>query len=531
MHIVPAARRRGGLFVLALLAMAGPLARSAEAQHLTIGMASSIVALFPHFYNASADKTLAIHIFDWLVDFDRNVKLIPGLATQWHDISPTEWEFTLRPGVVWQDGTPFTADDVAFTIGRVPHIPNSPGGFDGFVQAITKVEVVNPLLIRFHTASPYANLPLDLASIAIVSRHAGQGATTEDYNSLKAAIGTGPYRVVKYVAGDRVELERNDKWWGPKPEWSHVTVRTITAAAPRTAALMSGDVDLIDSVSTSDLPLLRKDRRFTVYSSPSLRTFDLRLNYTPANPPYIADNDGKPMAQNPLRDLRVRQAMNLAINRQAISDRIMEGACTPTVQWLPEGSYSYDPALKPVYDPEKAKSLLAAAGLPEGFHLVLHAPSDRYPNGTAVAQAIAQNWSRVGIQTQVEALPWSAFSNRLAHREFAISMGGLGVASGEARYVLLNFFGTSNAALGRGASNHSGYTNPALDRLIDEEGATFDDTAREQLLVKGEEMVAHDVAGMTICQIEAFWATRKNLTYVARVDERTLAMGVHSAKP
>lgn len=509
----------------ALLALALPA--TAAAQSLTIGQANSFVSLDPHFYNAASDKTAAIHLFDRLVDFDDNTKIKPALAVEWHAVQPTVWEFTLRPNVRWQDGTPFTADDVAFTIGRVPNIPNSPGGFDGFVKAITRVEVVNPLTVRFHTTEPFASLPIDLGQIAIVSRHVGTGASSEDYNSGKAVMGTGPYRLVRYAIGDRLELERNDGWWGQKPDWQRVTYRVISSPGARTAALLSGDVDLIDSVPIANLAVVRRDARFAVYSAPTLRTFDLRMNLAPANPPYIADTDGKPMERNPLRALAVRRALTLAIDRQAISDRVMEGACTPTIQWLPPGSFAYAPSLVPQYDAARARALLAEAGLPEGFRMTLHAPSDRYPNGPSVAQAIAQMWTRVGIRTQVETLPWTTFSSRLARREFAISMGGLGVASGEPRYVLLNFLGTRDAAAGRGASNHSGYSNPALDRLVDAAGSEFDDAAREKLLVEATELGINDAISITICQMVAFWAAKKEITMTPRPDERTLAMGIH----
>jgi ABC-type transport system substrate-binding protein len=514
-----------GLVVMAVLLSlaAGPV----RGQSLTVGLASNLVSLDPHFFIGHEDMTIDRHVFDRLVEFGSDSKLNLGLATQWRSVEPTVWEFTLRPDVVWQDGVPFTADDVAFTIGRVPNIPNSPGGYAGFVKAITKVEVMGPLLIRFHTAAPYANLPTDLASVSIVSRHIGEGATTRDYNSGKAAIGTGSYRVVHYSEGDRLELERNDRWWGPRPDWAHVTFRIIAAAAPRTAALLSGDVDIIESVSAADLPMLRKDNRFMVFSSPTLRTFDLRPNLLPNPPAFITDNAGRPMGSNPLQNADVRQALTLSINREAISEHVMDGTCAPTTQWLPPGSYSYIPNVVPLYNPAQAKALLAKAGLPDGFHMVLHVPSDRYPNSTSVAQAIAQMWSRIGIQTGVEALPWTAFAVRRANAEFAISLGGLGVASGEARYLLFNFVGTRNSQLGRGSSNDAGYSNPDLDALIDKAAATFDDGEREHLLIAAERIAMQDAADITICQIQAFWAARKPLTFDVRTDERTLVMGIH----
>ena len=521
---------RGSLMRTVLAGLLCLATMRASGQTLTMGVASSIVSLDPHYYNAAADKVAAIHIFDRLIDFGPDTRLQPGLATAWRAVEPTIWEFTLRPDVHWHDGVPFTADDVAFTIGRVPNVPNSPGGYAGFVQAIRAVEVMEPLVIRFHTATPYANLPLDLASVSIVSRHIGEGATTADYNSGKAAIGTGPYRFAGYVAGDRLQLDRNDVWWGARPEWQRVVLRTLTVPGARTAALLAGDVDVIDSVPIPDLDRFRGEARFAVFNTPTQRTFDLRLNMRLADPPYITDNAGKPLVRNPLADPRVRQALTLSINREALSARVMDGACTPTIQWLPKGSFSYAPNLVPLYDPAKARALLIEAGYPEGFRITLHGPSDRYPNGPAMAQAVAQMWTRSGINTQVEVLPWASFSQRLARSEFAISMGGLGVPTGEARYVLLNFVGTRDPGQGRGASNHSSYSNPALDRIVDQAAEMFDQTERERLLISATEMAIRDNASITICQIQTNWAARKDLLVDIRVDERTLAMGVQSRR-
>jgi peptide/nickel transport system substrate-binding protein len=151
-----------------------------------------------------------MHLFDRLVEQDARARLRPMLAESWQVGLETVWEFKLRPGVKWHDGRDFTADDVAFTVARVPNVPNSPATFGGFVRAIQRVEVVDPLTVRFHTPAPHPLLPVDLASFQIVSRHAGEGAQTEDYNSGKAAIGTGPYRLSSYRAGDRTDFVRND---------------------------------------------------------------------------------------------------------------------------------------------------------------------------------------------------------------------------------------------------------------------------------------------------------------------------------
>jgi len=168
---------------LAAALLAGIGASGALAQNLTIGIGGSPTALDPHFYNASPNISLTQHMFDRLVEQDAEARLQPMLAQSWRPISDTVWEFKLRPGVKWHDGRDFTAEDVVFTIERVPNVRNSPGTFAGMIRAITRAEIIDPLTIRFHTAAPHPLLPTELASVQIISRHAGGGAETEDYNS------------------------------------------------------------------------------------------------------------------------------------------------------------------------------------------------------------------------------------------------------------------------------------------------------------------------------------------------------------
>ena len=238
----------------------------AQAQHLTAAMAAPITTIDPHFYNAAPNNGLALHVFERLVERTSTAQLTPGLATSWKPLSETLWEFKLRPGATWHDGEAVTADDVVFTVARVPNVPNSPGGYAGMLRAVAKVEVIDPTTLHIHTQRPAPNLPLDLANIAIVSRKHGATAATEDYNSGRAAIGSGPYRMQRFINGDRTELTRYDGWKGEKPEWERVTFRFLPNPGARVAALLAGDVDLIDVPPAADIPRLKSDPKLAVAS-------------------------------------------------------------------------------------------------------------------------------------------------------------------------------------------------------------------------------------------------------------------------
>ena len=511
-----------------LLAMAVP----AAAQNLTIGYASAVTSIDPHFHNLGPNNAATMHVFDRLVERDGRARMSPGLATGWRAMSDTEWEFTLRPGVTWHDGRAFTADDVAFTFARVPNVANSPGGFGGFLRQVSRLEVVNPHLIRIHTAQPHPLLPLDLASVSIIARHAAEGLGTEDYNSGRAAIGTGPYRLAAYRPGDRVELARHENFWGEREPWARVNIRMILNDAARTAALLAGDLDMIEQIPTSDLARLRRDPRLAVTEIPSLRTVYLAPDFSRTGPsPFVTDHAGQPLPQNPFLDIRVRRALAMAINRDALVERVMEGAAVATAQWLPEGTFGYNPEVRPLpFDADGARRLLAEAGLPDGFRLTLHTPNDRWPNDSRIAQAVAQMWTRIGVRVTIDAMPFTAFVPRRARQEFAMALGAWGSSTGEASNYLVNVVASASRERLTGANNNGRYSSPWFDGITARASAAMDDAAREALWREAIARYALEMPMIQLLQLSNTWALRQGLRHTPRMDERTIAMGVRRAE-
>lgn len=521
-----------GLLALSPLFAATP----ARAESLTMAIGGSVLTFDPHYYNAAPNSSATAHVFDRLIQRDADSRLRPRLAVSWKPLSDTVWEFRLRPGVKWHDGRDFTADDVAFTLSRVPNVPNSPGGFAGALRGVEKVEVLDPLTLRIHTPGPYPMLPSDMAAFAIVSRHAGEGAATDDYTSGKAAIGTGPYRFVSYHANDRAEFARFGGFWGAgeptlAQPWEKVSYRFIANDSARTAALLAGDVDVIDQVPASDLPRLKKDPRVAVASVQGNRVMYLSFDRSRRGElPFVTDNNGQPLPRNPFDDVRVRRALSVSINREALAARVMEGTAVATGQWLPEGSYGYEPAIGvPAVDLEAARRLLAEAGYPAGFRLTLHSPNDRYPGDAKTAQSIAQMWTRIGVQTQVEALPWASFAPRSAKQDFAARLAGWGSTSAEPASVLVNILGSYDREKRTGSSNSVRYSNPALDELRDRALAVLDDEKREGMLREAVRMATEDVGMVPLFLLVNSWATRKGIVYEPRRDEGTYAMQVRKA--
>ena len=455
------------------------LAIPAGAQELKIAVAADVTSIDPHFFNLFPNNNIAEHIFDKLVQMDADSRMIPGIATSWKTLDETTWEFKLRKGVKFHDGSELTAEDVAFSIDRVPTVPNSPGPFTAYTKAITSIEIVDPYTIRFKTAAPHPLMPNDMSTIYIVSKKIATGATTEDFNSGKVAVGSGRYKFVRYANGDRVELVRNDNYWGEKPAFDKVQFKIIKNEAARVAALLSGDVDAIEQPPTADLARLKKDPKFTLTSKISHRVIYFNFDHLSRVSPFVTAKDGKPLDKNPLHDLRVRRAISKAINRPAIAERVMEGQAIPSGQLVSEKLFGHNPALKAeVYDPDGAKKLLAEAGYPNGFNLTIHGPSGRYVNDEKIVQAVAQMLSRVGIAAKVETAPMGPYSGRASKQEFSFHMVGWGASTGEASSPLRSLLATYNRDKGLGAVNWGRYSNAKVDYLIEQALQQVDDENR-----------------------------------------------------
>lgn len=516
-------RRRHWLWLTALCAaLLGALPFPAAAQALRIGMAADVTAVDPHYANIAPNNAVAWHVFDALANVDADTRLIPGLATSWRALDDTTWEFVLRKGVRFHDGSPFDARDVEFSIRRAAALAKQGGQFGGFVRAISEIRVVDSHTIRFKTAKPHAVLPQDLNSIFIVSRALGD-AGSEDFNAGRAAVGTGPFRLESFARGDRVNLVRNETYWGEKPAWARVTLRILPQDAARIAALLAGDVDAIENIPTADVARISRDEHLRVARKTSWRTIFLHLDQSRDTPPGVTDAAGKPLARNPFRDRRVRAALSVAIDRKALVDKVMEGLAVPASNLVAPPVFGHDDSLRlPRYDPKVARQLLADAGYPDGFRLTLATPNNRYVNDEQVAQAVAQMWARIGVRVaRIEALPAAIYFTKARKGEFGVALLGWGSYAGD--LALRALVATPSVEEGLGTWNWGGYSDAQLDRLVKQALGSVDQTRREALAKAAMAIAVNDYAVIVLHHQVATWAMRSNLHYAGRTDEYTLA--------
>jgi peptide/nickel transport system substrate-binding protein len=495
-------------------------------------MANEPDSIDPHFHDYGGNLSLSLQIFEPLVRMDAAGQLTPGLATDWMPTDDHTWVFHLRPGVHFQNGDALTPEDVSFTVGRAGDVPGSPAGFAPYVRPIKDVTAGDANTVIFHTDGPAPLLPNFLSSVGIISHNVGAGATTADYNSGKAAIGTGPYKFDSWRRGDRITLLRNDGYWGPKPAWDRVTFRFISDPAARAAAMLAGDVDMIDNVSVQDVALLKRNTALRVRSAVSVNTIAFEPDVAERKPPFITGPNGEALDHNPLADKRVREAIQIAINREGIKRQIMNDQAEIATQIMLPGQFGYDPAIKiPTYDPARAKALLAEAGYKDGLRLTFHCQGDRYANGSAICQAVAQMLTRIGLRTEPVVMPHSMFIGHANKHEYSLFTMFLLVEAGEPSATLAGTFATPNATRGWGTFNRGQYNDPEFNALLEAAQTEVDAVKREAILRRATEKLTNDDGYFPLLHPLNTEAMRVTLDHTPRADAYMFAADVTAATP
>jgi peptide/nickel transport system substrate-binding protein len=487
-----------------LIAVAAP----AGAQHLRFATAAGPSALDPHYHNLLVNNSALQHVFETLTYEEPDGRIVPRLARSWRLVSPTVWEFTLRDDVRFHDGTPFTAADVAFTLARINEVPNSPGPFTTFTRPIAAVAPDGPHRVRLVTHEPYPFLARDLGMLMMLSATLHAGATTAEFASGARMAGTGPYRFVRFAPGELLELSRSDAWWGGRADWDRVTLRAIPQDGARVAALLAGDVDLVDNVRGADFQRVAADPRLRAVRAPAASLVYLFPDAVRETAPFVTDRAGRPLPKNPLADVRVRRALSMAIDRDAFADRLLEGMAFPAHQLLGPIVEGHNATLPRIaYDPAGARRLLAEAGYPDGFSITLHGPVGFIADDAQMVQGVAQYWSRIGVATRVETLPRGPFFTRATNREFAVFLGSwVGTLGANTLRALLT---THDRDRGLGAFNRQRYSNPELDAVFARALTTLEDAPRNALIAEAEAIAMRDHALIPLSFGVVTWGMRR----------------------
>jgi peptide/nickel transport system substrate-binding protein len=517
--------------MLAGLAVGTVLATGASAADLSIGVRSGAESMDPHFSAIGINVSAMKNVYETLTARDDNLQLAPGLAESWELVDDLTWRFKLRAGVKFHDGSDLDAGDVVQSVNRIPQAAGPDGGLVTYTRRIVEATAVDDLTVEFKTDSPAATLPLDLTRLFVIPSEVAIETPVSEFNSGAAAIGTGPYKLVSWQAKGDMVVEPFADYWGDAAKWDKVTFSEISNDSARVAALLSGRVDMINYAPPTDVARIRSESDLEVFSGSSVYIFMLFPDYQD-NTPRVRAKDGGAIGANPFQDLRVRQAISLGVNRDAIASRVMEDLATPASQIITKGFFGWSPTAPELsYDVDQAKALLADAGYPDGFQVDLHCTSDRLPMDGDICAALGPMLARIGIDATVNATPRAVYFPAQSGREYSLMMNGWGSLTGEASYILSSMVHTKEEDGSYGVFNHFSYSNDKIDSLVEEALGTIDSDARKALLEEAMNVTMEDLMAIPIVNLSAIWAGNSTkLTYVPRADEDTLAINAIPAQ-
>lgn len=515
----------GAIALAALLQVAPGPTSAAWAEDLVIAMKGAVDGADPH-QSYAPNRNVQLHVYEGLVKQDSFYKPHPGLAESWQLVDPLTWEFTLREGVKFHDGTPLKPSDVAFSIARAK-AAEGPRTFVNSVRNVASVEPTGDRTLIIRTTEPTPLLPLYLAVVMIVSEEAvGESPTADDWNGGKAGVGTGPYKWIRWTPAENVVLEKNPDYWGKEAEWDKVTYRFIPNDSARVAALLAGDADIVDGVPPELFDRVKSTPSVQLVSAPTAFQLRLYLDSLREDSPMVKGPNGEPI-ENPLRKIEVRTAMDHAVNRAVLAERAMQGGAEPSGQMTSPGMPGYVEGMEPpAYDPELAKKLLAEAGYPDGFSLTIHCTNDRFAGDSRTCQAVGQMLSAVGIKTTVEPMPIAVYTRRRNDREFSAYMAMFTSSNGLANEIMNLVFRTKNVERGIGRDNYT-FSDPHLDDLLERIDLSFDEAERERLTEEAVRYVSERRAAVHLLTINGAWAMRTGLEKDPGTNSYTMATEIH----
>ncbi|HWJ88404.1 MAG TPA: ABC transporter substrate-binding protein [Pelagibacterium sp.] len=503
---------------------------SVFAADLVIATMSGPASMDPHYTATAANAEATKHVFDTLLRSGNSLEILPSLATSWEALDDTTWEFKLREGVKFHDGSDFTAEDVKFSIERIPDV-TGPNPSTIYIRRVADVEIIDDYTIRVMTNGPAPTLPNDFVRLFIVSHTAAadystQETSAEGFNTGKATIGTGPYKFVSWAPTQDLILEKFDGYWEGAQPWDKVTRKEIPNHAARVAQLLAGQVDIISKVPATDLASIESAPNLEIVKTESVYIPYLEFDFR-EDSPQVWDNAGNKLAENPFRDPRVREAFDLALDRESIVEFALEDMGIVATQLVSTSIFGYnDQIAPPVYDVNRALELMEEAGYPEGFRVALSYSNDRMP--TELGPTVAQMLASINVTTDVQGVPAAVFNPAKARGEYSLYMASWGTLTGEANYMLSSLMHTNDPETSLGAFNTRGYSNPTMDKLIEDAAVEMDEDTRRSLLEEANMLVATDRPGLPLATNLSAWGIRADkLTYDPRSDEDTLAMDIH----
>jgi len=477
----------------------------------------------PHAFNHGMTLTVLNHIYEGLVRRDRDMKIEPALAVSWTQPSPNVWRLKLRSSVRFHDGTPFTAEDVVFSIRRAM---SAGSDMKVFAASISDVKALAEDAVEIVTDVPNSALLQSLPELRIMSKAwAGKNGATEPADmrqkkenfATRNANGTGPYRLALREPDVKTVLVRNEQWWDtPKNNITEATLVRISSDATRVAALLSGELDFAYPIPLQDIPRVIAAGAYKVLQAPEIRVMFLSMDQASKELRYSSVK-----GRNPLQDRRVRLAMYQAIDVQALAERVMRGSVLPTGILIARGVNSVDPSMveRPYpHDVAAARRLMSDAGYPKGFDLTLDCTNDRYVNDDQVCVAVAAMLARIDVRVKVNSMPAAQFFQKVGAGDSSFNFFGYTPSNLDAYNSMAVLMHSNDGKAGQW--NAGRYSNAEVDRLIADVLKEMDPDRRTRLVTQALKIHREDVGHIPLYQQGLAWGMRRNVDAAVQIDNR-----------
>ncbi|MFT4240975.1 MAG: ABC transporter substrate-binding protein [Acidovorax sp.] len=493
----------------------------ASAQTIRIANQGDALSMDPHSLNESLQLSVTSNIYEPLVGRNKDLSLAPALATSWKQTSPTVWRFELRKGVQFHDGTPFTADDVVFSFGRMKGDGSDMKATNSDVKQVRKIDAHT---VEIETHAPQPILPDVITTSYIMSKKwcednqatmpVDRRKGIENAASFKAN-GTGPYRLRERQPNVRSVFVRNGSYWGKiEGNATEVIFTPIANDATRVAALLSGEVDVMEPVPVQDIERVNSSPNTRAVTGPELRTIFLGMDQKRDELLY-SNVKGK----NPFKDVRVRKAFYQAIDIEGIKKTVMRGASNPSALMVGPGINGFQPDVKRLpYDVEAAKKLMAEAGYPNGFEVTMNCPNDRYVNDGRICQTVAANLSRINVKINLAAETKGTYFPKILSRNTSFYMLGWTPTTYDAHNALNALMICPDDKSGAGQFNLGAYCNPKLDELTKKILVETDKPKRNAMIKEAFELHTADVGHLPLHQQALAWGVSKKVKLVQMAD-------------
>ena len=503
------------------------LACGVSAQTLRWASQGDPQTMDPHSQNETLTNNVNSQIYERLIARDAKLALVPGLATSWAQTGPLTWRFKLRPGVKFHDGTPLTADDVVFSMQRARELTSQVAVY---ANAVGLPKRIDELTVDFQLAAFNPIFLQHIEQLWIVSRKwcEKHGVTRpldfknkEESFAAVNANGTGPFMLVSRQPGIRTVLKRNPNWWNKfTGNVQEVVYSPIASDATRLAALVSGEVDLVNDPAPRDVARLRNTAGVQVIDGPENRLVFIGMDQARDKLLYGKAPGLNGQERNPFKDVRVRRALYQAIDIEAIKSKLMAGQSVPTGALTPSANAAFDdPALQTrlPYDVAAARKLMHEAGYADGFEVTLDCPNNRYVNDEEICTALASMWAQLKVRVKVNSMPRALYFPKLEKLDTSLFMYGWGGSITDAEVILTPVYRTRGAK-GVGDYNFGNFRNDRADALAAQSSVEQDPKKREQLIRSAITELREQVHVIPLHRQVIPWAVRANITPVHRAD-------------